>query len=203
MTVLDAILLVAATAIGLALVRMTYSHPILRWKLEPFETDDLAARTLLERIGVWVIIMSPLLVAWTVVLPILRWIPPRPAPRRLLRQPGMVACGGGVLIMVAGSVINILMFFYYGFAMFWDVGLFEWQGLDERHVSSAQILTLTDLRHVGLFVAVAWSALALTGRWRPAPDWVDRLGRAIGFAWIVTFPAFLWLAVWRLFDKNP
>ena len=33
-------------------------------------------------------------------------------------------------------------------------------------------------------VATAWMALALGRRWRPEPSWVDRTGRALGFAWI-------------------
>jgi hypothetical protein len=197
MTVLDAALLIAATAIGLALIRLTY--PLLVWALDSPEANEFAVRTLLERVGIWVIITSPMLVAWTVVLPILRLMPPRPALRKLLRQPGMLACGGGVLIMAAGNITNLLVFTYFCFAMRWDYGLFTWFGLNVGQLFSAKVLTLTDLRQVGLFIAVVWPVQALTGRWRPAPDWVDRLGRALGFAWIATLPVFEWYAVWRCF----
>jgi hypothetical protein len=35
-------------------------------------------------------------------------------------------------------------------------------------------------------VAGAWLALALSGRWRPERDWLDRAGRALGVCWIVS-----------------
>jgi hypothetical protein len=34
-------------------------------------------------------------------------------------------------------------------------------------------------------VAGAWLALALSGRWRPERDWLDRAGRVLGVCWIV------------------
>jgi hypothetical protein len=37
---------------------------------------------------------------------------------------------------------------------------------------------------IGLAVAVAWIFQALAGRWRPAPDWSDRIGRILGIYWI-------------------
>ena len=41
-------------------------------------------------------------------------------------------------------------------------------------------------------VAAAWLTLALTGRWRPRPDWLDRAGRALGTFWIAIVPL-IWL----------
>ena len=45
----------------------------------------------------------------------------------------------------------------------------------------------------GYAVAATWVVLAASGRWRPEKSWVDRLGRALGLAWIcitalVSFP---------------
>jgi hypothetical protein len=36
-------------------------------------------------------------------------------------------------------------------------------------------------------VAGAWLVLALAGWWRPEPGWIDRLGRVLGFLWIVPY----------------
>jgi hypothetical protein len=33
-------------------------------------------------------------------------------------------------------------------------------------------------------VAGAWLTVALAGWWRPERSWIDRFGRAFGFAWI-------------------
>ncbi len=36
----------------------------------------------------------------------------------------------------------------------------------------------------GLAIAAVWVVLALGGRWRPARNWADRLGRIVGTCWI-------------------
>ena len=36
----------------------------------------------------------------------------------------------------------------------------------------------------GLAVTVAWSMLALGGRWRSEPSWLDRAGCLLGLAWV-------------------
>jgi hypothetical protein len=38
---------------------------------------------------------------------------------------------------------------------------------------------------ISLAVTALWAVLALAGRWRPAREWPDRLGRAIGGCWVV------------------
>jgi hypothetical protein len=35
-----------------------------------------------------------------------------------------------------------------------------------------------------LAIAAFWGVLALGWRWRAAPDWTDRIGRAVGAGWI-------------------
>ena len=42
----------------------------------------------------------------------------------------------------------------------------------------------TAFDHIGFAVAGAWFALLLSGRRRPEPTWLDRLGRAIGWLWL-------------------
>jgi hypothetical protein len=37
----------------------------------------------------------------------------------------------------------------------------------------------------GFAVAICWATLALGGRWRAEPSWIDRLGRIVGVAWMV------------------
>jgi hypothetical protein len=42
-------------------------------------------------------------------------------------------------------------------------------------------------------VATAWLGLALSRRWRPEVSWIDRAGRAVGVCWLGMFPLyFLW-----------
>jgi hypothetical protein len=42
-------------------------------------------------------------------------------------------------------------------------------------------------------VATAWLMLALSGRWRSEPSWIDRLGRIIGVFWVGLLPL-SWIA---------
>ena len=58
------------------------------------------------------------------------------------------------------------------------------------------IFNLDRLDLYSLAVAGAWLALALSGRWRPEPDWLDRAGRVLGLLWIVS-PLLLGLVMGR------
>jgi hypothetical protein len=46
----------------------------------------------------------------------------------------------------------------------------------------------TSAQAAGLAVLISWLILQLGGRWRSEASWVDRLGRAIGVAWISVIP---------------
>ena len=48
----------------------------------------------------------------------------------------------------------------------------------------------------GLAVASAWLLLAIGKRWQSEPSWIDRLGRFMGFYWIVM------IAVAQLADQH-
>jgi hypothetical protein len=50
-----------------------------------------------------------------------------------------------------------------------------------------------DLGMPGLAVTVAWSTLALSGRWQPEPNWLDRAGRLVGSVWVVLMVFHPWL----------
>ena len=43
-------------------------------------------------------------------------------------------------------------------------------------------------------IAAVWSVIALGGRWRPEPDWIDRLGRLLAGLWFVAAAWLAWLA---------
>ena len=44
----------------------------------------------------------------------------------------------------------------------------------------------------GYAVGAVWLVLALSRRWRPEKSWIDRLGRALGVAWIATTALAAW-----------
>jgi hypothetical protein len=45
--------------------------------------------------------------------------------------------------------------------------------------------SLVTISHsAGMAVASTWLALRLGGWWHPAPTWIDRAGRVLGWYWI-------------------
>ena len=40
--------------------------------------------------------------------------------------------------------------------------------------------------YAGTAVAAVWVSQAVAGCWRPTADWIDRLGRFLGFLWILS-----------------
>jgi hypothetical protein len=109
---------------------------------------------------------------------------PRPSIRRLVRQPGAVAmaCVGLVLLLDAATLLA-------GRAL--NAGLDRvWPPTPNPGVSFttgdelSQVFAAIDI-NVGPVIAACWLLLAVVGRWRAEPTWVDRLGRCLGVCWIV------------------
>ena len=126
--------------------------------------------------------MTPLLGGWSAALPLLRLRGLR--PRRSFGQPGIVAC----LAAWAGSA-------WGGLAMVITIGLSQTRPRPGGAVApfwmwAREFLAGKMLGMTGLAVAAAWLGLALAGRWRRPEDWIDRLGRILGWGWIGA--GFLW-----------
>jgi hypothetical protein len=177
-TLVDAMILVAATAGAMAWVRANYE-----WRVFELTWGWYYRRGYyVEFVQDLIRLAWPFLLAWTLATLVLRTRPPRPAPRRLARQPGLVA-GCAVVVGAAAvawpAVVGALAGLYqidpltHQPASYW-VGMSRGVGLPEA---------------VGLAVTAAWLTLALGGRWRPEPSWIDRAGRALGACWIVLLAA--------------
>jgi hypothetical protein len=107
-------------------------------------------------------LLSSLLVGFMVAQPLLRLRHPRPEPRQLIRQSGFVAC-----MVSMGAAL----------AAFAIVGM-GW--------FSQSVLSLRVMR--GLALLLLWIVLGLPP-WRSEPNWIDRLGRAVGWGWIIAIAA--------------
>ncbi len=138
-------------------------------------------------------IAMPFLTAWTVALLLIGLRRPRPPRRRLTRQPGLAACAVGVIVMVA-----VLVGYFLRWAATW-----LWTAIVPTstagaapgtwYVPRAPLQDLWYAIHSGFgagsaaiaeAVAAAWLIMALGGWWRPEKSGIDRLGRALGVAWI-------------------
>ncbi len=245
---LDAMILVAATAAGLGLLRMFLAGG--RFFLgSPFQGRfSYYVQSGIEA-------SYPFLMMWTFALFVLGLRQPRPPVRRLVRQPGMAACAAASLILVVqllGIVPSDLRWALsnmmaqpskpisttgvknpIGFnspparanAIYGaptppnsaapagagapltqqaqPPGIFpSIPGLNmqpgefsptqffidavQLHVSEHMI----QRGYVAAGVAGAWFLLVLAAWWRPEPNWIDRLGRVLGFLWIVPYLIF-------------
>jgi hypothetical protein len=111
-------------------------------------------------------------------------LPRRQTRRRLSQQPGVVAAAAGAGAMAAGELIVLaLTLFRQG-----SISASEeyWAFIEARILPA---------------IAAAWATQALSGRWRPEPNWIDRSGRGLGAYWITLFlyryvMSFVWPGFW-------
>lgn len=168
-TIIDAMILVAASAVAFVVVR-----PIINGRLQgqPWWASYLAA-------------VMGFLVAWTPTVLILRSRRPRPPLRRLTRQPGFAAGLAGTSVVLLGALAIGLL----ALVRFARRGMAVRAGLPLRPPNSAWWLGV--VLHFGAVVGPAvigaWLLLAFSGRRRPSGGWLDLLGRALGTAWIILF----------------
>jgi hypothetical protein len=168
-TLLDAMILVAGTALGLGLTRSLSSERLLlpfdpigplssRWGSSWTGRDwsSWAVETVLYRFYY----LMPLLFSLTVTLTVLRLRPPRLRLARLMRLPSVVAGVTAISVLVLSLPLMAL-----------------WQG---STLPVQFILAQT----VACAVGSAWLVLLFGGRWRGDSGWIDRLGRLLGAAWI-------------------
>jgi hypothetical protein len=183
---LDAMILVAATAVGLWLLILFDGAFTFRWKdlyeevtegLRQFPEEGILP--VVRAVGMAglgaTLLATPLLGFWTQVLLPLRLIGPRPRRLRLARQPGFIATfAAGVALVIVGVAYGALSV-----------------GADFSHtMSEAYLVSVFAPGFIGLAVLVSWLTLLVGGRWRAEPSWIDRLGRVMGAVWIVELGAF-------------
>ncbi len=166
-TIADAMILVAAAAMGLALARATIDH-VFWMSSGPTKYGGP---------------ISGFLVALTVAYVPIRLRRPRPSLRRLMRQPGMAACSAVLLVTAVDGDLWVLYCLKHAYSL---VQFFPnyWRG---------------NFEHIATAVAAVWLGMFLSRRWWAEPGWIDRLGRVIGFAWLLDlllgWPFSRWLLV--------
>lgn len=113
---------------------------------------------------------------------------------RLARQPGTVACGAISLVLVV--VIGLSIAFELGFDRRDPIAFGVIKVVAIQMTSDDAFNHLTPL--AAWATAASWLVLAVGGRWRPEPDWIDRAGRVIGITWIAAIPFYVLRIVSRL-----
>jgi hypothetical protein len=166
-TLMDAVVLIAATAVSLVPVRLYLEGP---WP-PPLTLDDWSLGSLWTSAAALSRLLSPFAVGLCLALPLLRVTEARPEWRRVMAQPGMVACIATVMATVL-LLLKIVITHYYYHQSKWGppvptIGPF-----------------LLRSPWNGEVVAVAWTILWLSGSWRPVSNWIDRTGRLLGIYWV-------------------
>jgi hypothetical protein len=178
-TILDGMILVAAVAGGYALRRLADDAIVAHgFNNVHFQQGSSLDRVIEE--------MYPFLVTLTPAVLGMRLRRPRPRWRRLARQPGMAACCAAIL-PIARSLIDL-----YKMAKFMDHPEGYLPAGVTLRITYGYFIALPPLGEiygvygsvVGLWVLGAWLILALSGRRRPEPSWIDRLGRIVGIGWL-------------------
>jgi hypothetical protein len=177
-TVLDAMILVAATAGGLALIRVLEDpHDWWDWR-DIFHPGSRSISAIFDSINSALLkIVEP---AWmlTLALACLHFRKPWPKPRRLAREPGFVACGAVLIasaLRVLGALLGSLELAASQPGARTDVGIF----------ATAWETTAGDTwPWLGLTVASVWGLLVVTQTLRPQRNWIDRAGRILGGYWL-------------------
>lgn len=161
-TLFDAMVLVAATALGLGLAKA-------------IDPEGLAPRSGFFLRWVFFGPSICLAASWALGLLLLVRGRPRALRRRLMRQPGLVVCFVSLLSMAIGLAGGS--------------GFLCIQTGTPRAWSSQPIggYWYDAYARTSEFVIGAWVCLWLTKRWAPGRNWIDRVGRFVGLLWILQF----------------
>jgi len=170
---IDAMIIVAATATGLAWGRTDLVATVQAREIPTgIVFSDMQTRPVVfaDRMNTFRRGASRHLGCWTLAVLMVRLRSPRPRHFRLMCQPGMLAVATATAYAVVGAAGFLLAFLIRAkYKPAWSD--YAGQAIDLHGTSKA--------------IAAAWLILALSGCWRPERTWIDRLGCLIGLAWIV------------------
>jgi hypothetical protein len=184
-SVSDVVVLTAATALGLCWYT-SVDHEVVLAHLKGALPEKLDARWVTTTLAADVWFCWPMAFVWSLAGLFLRLCRPRPRLRHLMRQPGFVAyCSVAVvgLLLVFPMLVADAALDFASPLSPWEHLTFDWENANA----------------VGLTVAVGWIVSWLSGRWRPEPSWIDRMGRIFGVYWITMVPAYLWLCLSNMY----
>ncbi len=187
-TLLDGMILVAASAVAIASSREIGIGGVF----DGWSKQDWSGRMdAVLQTGVDVLI--PSLPVITPALLVLRLRRPRPPLRRLLLQPGAVACAVAAVGMVVGVLDGSVEYAVNAI------------NAGTPSVPHRNLIGLVDasLRPVAFAVPVCWGLLATSRLCRPEPSWIDRTGRVVGILWVVLALAFWGLGIVNIVRPRP
>ena len=168
MTLVDAMILVAATGVGLAFIR-AWSPVFYTFPYTPIPPPTWIEWSSFV-VPAWAFYLMPLPAAWSLATVAIRSLHPRPPLRLAMIQAGSAA-------MISASLAIALGLLY----LLTDSRLRSW------HLGPFEYATYS----AGVAVGAVWVVLASGGIWKAERTWVDRLGRVLGVYWLMMIPLVL------------
>lgn len=201
----DAIILFVALCLGITWASQTV--PILTHLAAydangPFHSEQISAlysyvyhSVILRRsLHACAALFAPLCLGLLIV----RFRRPRPPVRRCFRQPGTMACAAA-LVCTCFEVANHFLNFTVRFnttRMSADLRMsYLLFAPPLRDASIAGGVAFSMGQTAGWVVAGAYLALCAAGVWRSEPTWLDRMGRTLGWIWMLMALAFIALPI--------
>ena len=181
----DALVLVAATGLGLAGCRFWLSASKNGWDaLWPTGAEPMPKRLWLAALGA-IPISSILLLSWTAAVFWLRLRDPRPRRRQLWCQPGFLACVAAVYFFAWKCVgVGLLAAAEVLTASPTPLPKINYGDLVKELAFMLLSSHFAPQANVGAAVLLLWLVTWASGRCRPEPSWVDRSGRVLGAVWV-------------------
>ncbi len=178
-TLLDGLVLIAATALGLGGTRVLFHRWFLSSPIEPLSPGDFFAVLAIELEP-----FLPIPAAWTLGLAVLGLL--RTPLRKAVRSPGVAACLAGSFVVL---LIPVNFAFLLVVSLFRDYGGSMARLLDNYPPSTWPVRCLgslsRDAQHVAVAGLVAWGLVAL-GRRRLRPrGWIEWAGTALLALWLL------------------
>lgn len=139
----------------------------------------------------------PCLVVVMPALFLLSLRPPHPGRRVLSRQPGVMACGAGSLVLCWEGMRA-------GYSMVQELMRNGWRTAPHRQyyrfIWWERLLPSISPIEIAVVILATWFVIAFGQRWRPEPHWIDRGGRVLGITWLVCALIEV-VAPWSFFEE--
>jgi hypothetical protein len=140
-------------------------------------------------------VSRPFPMTWTPAIAVPGLRRPRLPRRRLFRRPGMAACAAATPVLVGVIVGHVLMRAWAVWTAQAILAVWTMSPVSPGSIAGPATPVqqfqfklgsiVTDAAYAEDAIAGAWLIMALGGWWRPERGWIDRLGRALGAAWLV------------------
>ena len=178
-TIFDGLALIAAVAVALPPSRMIYTM-MVQWAAGDRRFASLRTVELTTTLTALFLAIAG---STLILLSLLR---PRPPMRRVLRQPGLVACVAAASAVVSNTALTLSRVYFK-----------EWAVPGSRHLCTSWLNEHidTDEMSAGAAVLGAWVVLAAARSWASEPNWIDRAGRVVGVGWLALY-FWTWVRPW-------